>query len=71
MELSVSELVRVLNNEFFSTRLEAANIDIVRERKREVFSAKVELDPIEMKSWTECPLKKVSTKLIDPVKNLK
>ena len=61
----------VLNNEFFSARLEAGDIVIVRDRKREILSVKLEADPIEMNSWTECPLKKVSTKLIEPLKERK
>ncbi len=70
VELDASESVSILNRLFFSARLEVAESDVVWVRKSDVFSVMADDDPIDANNCTACPLKNVSTKLIEPLRDL-
>ena len=70
-ELVAHESLMDLTKETFSDRLKADDNDVVRDRKIEVFSEKVEAEPIETDKFTVCPLKKEATRLNESLNDLK
>ena len=69
--LIVHESLRVLTKDTFSAKLEIEDSDPPIDLKMEVFSEKIDVDPIEADKYTACPLRNELTKLSESVNDLK